>query len=117
MCLFTILRWVINALLLVVITYLVPGVYVQNFYYALLTVAVLGLVNALIRPVIILLTLPVNILTLGLFTLVINGFMFWLVASILEGFSVANFWAALIGALIYALLSMLVSYLEGNRSQ
>lgn len=116
MCLFTILRWIINALLLVVITYLVPGVYIQNFYYALLTVAVLGLVNALIRPVIILLTLPVNILTLGLFTIVINGFMFWLVASILEGFSVTNFWVALIGALIYALLSMLVSYLEGNRS-
>lgn len=117
MCLYVILRWVINALLLVLITYMVPGVYVQNFYYALAIVVVLGLANALIRPIIVLLTLPINVLTLGLFTIVINGFMFWLVASILEGFSVTNFWAALIGALIYALLSILVSYLEGKRSR
>ena len=114
MCLYAILRWVINALLLLVITQLVPGFDVSSFGYALIVVIVLGLVNALIRPMIVILTLPINILTLGLFTLVINGFMFWLVASILEGFSVTNFWAAFFGALIYALLSMLISYLDGS---
>jgi len=93
----------------------VPGVQVSGFYYALLVVAVLGLVNALIRPIIVVLTLPINILTLGLFTLIINGLMFWMVASILEGFSVTNFWAAFFGALVYALLSMLVSYLDSSK--
>ena len=115
MCLFAILRWVINALFLITITYTVPGVQVSGFYYALLVVAVLGLVNALIRPIIVVLTLPINILTLGLFTLIINGLMFWMVASILEGFSVTNFWAAFFGALVYALLSMLVSYLDSSK--
>lgn len=117
MCLFAILRWIINALLLITITYIVPGVYVQSFYYALVVVIVLGLVNALIRPILILLTLPINILTLGLFTLVINGLMFWLVASILEGFTVTNFWAAFFGALVYALFSILVSFLDNREAE
>ena len=117
MCLFAILRWIINALFLIAITYIVPGVYVQSFYYALVVVAVLGLVNALIRPVLLILTLPINLLTLGLFTLVINGLMFWFVSSILEGFSVTNFWAAFFGALVYALFSMLISYLDQPQSK
>lgn len=112
MCLFIMLRWIANALMLLLIAYLIPGVVIENFYYALLVVLVLGLVNTLIRPFLILLTLPINILTLGLFTLVINGLMFWLVASILEGFSVTNFTVAFFGALIYAFFSMLMSYTE-----
>ena len=115
MFLYGILRWVINALFLFILTYTVPGIQVSSYYYALLVVAVLGLVNALIRPIIIVLTLPINILTLGLFTLVINGFMFWLVASMLSGFSVTNYWAAFFGALVYALLSMLISYLDSPK--
>lgn len=80
-----------------------------NFWSALIAALVIGLVNALIRPLLLILTLPVNILTLGLFTLVINAFMFWLASSIVKGFDVANFWAAFWGALVFWLVSWLVN--------
>ena len=94
------IRWLIYAVAIMLLTYVVPGISVKNFYSALLAALVLGLVNAVIRPLIILLTLPVNILTLGLFTLVINALMLWLVSSIVKGFDVKNFVAAFLGALI-----------------
>jgi len=112
MFLYSLLRWIINALILMVITYFVPGVVVASFYYALVIVIVLGLINALIRPLIILLTLPINIMSLGLFTFVINALMFWLAASVLDGFVVFDFWSAFLGALIYAVLSTAVSYID-----
>ncbi|MBI5071638.1 phage holin family protein [Candidatus Falkowbacteria bacterium] len=93
-------RWLIYAVAIMLLTYIVPGISVKNFYSALLAALVLGLVNAVIRPLIILLTLPVNILTLGLFTLVINALMLWFVASIVKGFDVKNFVAAFLGALV-----------------
>ena len=105
-----ILRWVLNALTLIAIAYYLPGVEVAGFYAALITALILGLVNAVIRPVLILLTLPINILTLGLFTFIINGLMFWFVASIVEGFSVANYTAAFFGALILSLVSWLLGW-------
>ncbi len=89
--------------------YVVPGVSVKNFWAALIAALVIGLVNALVRPILLILTLPVNILTLGLFTLVINALMFWLASSIVRGFDVANFWAAFWGALVYWLVSWLVN--------
>src|SRR5947199_771774 len=82
---------------------------VESFVTALITALVLGLVNTLIRPVLIVLTLPINVLTLGLFTFVINGLLFWFVASFVPGFFVAGFWSAVGGAIIYSLLSWALS--------
>jgi len=110
-----ILRWLISALSVMAAAYIVPGVSVANFWTALIAALVIGLVNALIRPLILILTLPVNILTLGLFTLVINALMFWLASSIVKGFDVANFKAAFLGALVYWLVSWLVNGLFGTK--
>ena len=95
--------------------YLVPGVRVANLWSALVAALIIGLVNALIRPLILLLTLPVNILTLGLFTLVVNALMFWLASSIAKGFDVANFKAAFLGALVFWLVSWIVNGLLGTK--
>jgi putative membrane protein len=94
------IRWLIYAVAIMLLTYIIPGISVRSFYSALIAALVLGLVNAVIRPLLILLTLPVNILTLGLFTLVINALMLWLVASVVKGFDVKNFAAAFLGALV-----------------
>lgn len=94
-----ILRWILNALALLLVTNLVPDVHVEGFYAALVVALVLGVVNALIRPVLVLLTLPINLLTLGLFTLVINALLFWFVSTLVKGFQVAGFGAAFWGAL------------------
>lgn len=102
------LRWLLSAAALMLITYYVPGIGVASFYTALVAALVLGLVNALIRPVLLVLTLPVNILTLGLFTLVINTFLFWLVSTVVKGFTVAGFWPAFWGALIMMLVGWLL---------
>ena len=103
------LRWALSALSVIVTAYIVPGVTVTNVWSALVAALVIGLVNALIRPLILLLTLPVNIVTLGLFTFVINALMFWLASSIVKGFDVANFRAAFFGALVYWIVSWLVN--------
>lgn len=109
------LTWALNALVLLAIPYLLESVRVETFYAALVAALCIGLVNALIRPVLILITLPINILTLGLFTFVINGLLFWLVASFVKGFYVAGFWAAFWGALLYSLFSALASLLVFGR--
>lgn len=108
------LRWAISALSVIAAAYLVPGVRIANVWAAFVAALVIGLVNALVRPILILLTLPVNILTLGLFTLVINALMFWFASSIAKGFDVANFGAAFFGALVYWLVSWLVNGLFGT---
>src|SRR5881409_1116976 len=95
--------WLINALALLALPYLVPSVQVESIYTALVAALLLGLVNTLIRPLLVLLTLPVTVLTLGLFIFVINGLLFWFVASFVKGFSVAGFWSAFFGAMVYAL--------------
>ncbi len=104
------LRWLLNAVTLIAIAYYLPGVEVAGFYAALITALILGLVNAIIRPVLLLLTLPINLLTLGLFTFFINGLMFWFVATIVEGFDVASYSAAFMGALIMSLVSWLLGW-------
>lgn len=98
-------RWFIAALALIVVAYLLPGISVSSFYIALIAALILGLVNTFIRPVLLLLTLPLNILTLGLFTFVINALLFLFVASFVQGFEVSGFWVALVGALIVSVLS------------
>jgi len=103
--------WLINALALLAVSYLIPSVQVAGFGAALVAALVLGLVNAVIRPLLILLTLPVTILTLGLFIFVINGLLFLAVANLLEGFEVAGLWPAIVGAIVYSVISWLLSAL------
>jgi putative membrane protein len=105
------LTWIINAAALFAVPYLMQSVRVDSFATALVAALILGLVNTLIRPILVLLTLPVTIITLGLFIFVINGLMFWLVANFIKGFSVAGFSSAVIGALLYSIISWALSTL------
>ena len=100
-----ILTWFINAAALFAVPYLIHSVRVTSIKAALVAALVLGLVNTLIRPVLVVLTLPVTVLSLGLFIFILNGFMFWLVAHLVGGFHVDNFWAAIGGALLYSVIS------------
>ncbi|MCI0619753.1 phage holin family protein [Candidatus Wolfebacteria bacterium] len=97
----------ITALALLAVAYLVPGIAVSEFLVALLVALVLGLLNLIVKPILVVLTLPINILTLGLFLWVINGFLFWLAAKFIEGFSVSGFWTAVLGALIVSVFAWL----------
>jgi putative membrane protein len=108
------LRWVINALALLAVAYLYTGVKVDSFTAAMIAALVLGLVNAILRPILVILTLPVTILTLGLFVFVINALMFWLVAEMVSGFHVAGFWAAMIGSILFSIITLLTSWLLGS---
>jgi putative membrane protein len=105
------LVWLINALALLVLPYVVPSVRVDSFLTALVAALLLGLVNTLIRPLLVLLTLPVTLVTLGLFVFVINALLFWFVASFVQGFSVGGFGSAFFGAIVYALISWAASHL------
>ena len=110
--------WLVNAVALMAVAYLLPGVTVASFVTALIAALILGLVNAVIRPLLILLTLPATLLTLGLFIFVINGLLFWMVASLLDGFRVAGFWSAVLGAIVYGLISWAASTLiSGGKRQ
>jgi putative membrane protein len=99
------LAWIINAIALFLVPYLLHSVYIQSIGTALIAAALLALVNTLIKPILLVLTLPVTVLTLGLFIFIINGLMFWLVANLVGGFAVAGFWSAVAGALIYSIIS------------
>jgi putative membrane protein len=103
--------WLINAAALAAVAYLMPSVSIDSAGAALAAALVLGLVNALVRPVLVLLTLPVTVLTLGLFIFVINGLLFWAVGSFVSGFHVAGFWSGVFGAIIFSLISWLLSAL------
>ena len=89
-----ILLWILNAVALLAVAYLMPSIKIGSFSAAMLAALLLGLVNAVIRPLLVVLTLPVTLLTLGLFIFVINGLMFWLAGSIFQGFTVNGFWPA-----------------------
>ena len=104
-------RWLLNAIALLAVAYLYEGVQVSGLTAALLAALVLGLVNAIVRPILVLLTLPVTILTLGLFLFVINALLFWLVAEIVGGFRVTGVVAALVGSVLYSLITLLTSWL------
>lgn len=110
------LVWVLNALALLAVTYLMPSIQVAGFGAALIAAAVIGLVNMLIRPLLVLLTLPVTLLTLGLFIFVINGLLFFAVGRLLEGFEVHSVWAGILGAILYSLISWALSALLPGRN-
>ena len=103
-----IVRWLLLAAALLLVAHLYSGVQVASFTSALIAALVLGLFNTLVRPLLVLLTLPVTLVTLGLFLFVINALMFWAAASVLQGFQVTGFTAALIGSLLYSLCAMLI---------
>lgn len=105
------LIWFINAVALFALPYLMTSIRVDSVGAALIGSLVLGLINALIRPVLVLLTLPATLLTLGLFIFVINGLLFWAMASLVGGFHVAGFWSAVGGAILYSIISWLLSAL------
>lgn len=101
-------KWLLAACALLMVAYLYPGVQIQSFGSALIAAAFIGLFNILLRPILVVLTLPVTLVTLGLFLFVINALMFWAAASLLDGFGVNGFWAALLGSLIYSALMLVV---------
>lgn len=99
------LIWILNALALLTVANFVPGIHLDSFVDAMIAAFFLGLVNTLIRPLLLLLTLPVTLLTLGLFIFVINGLLFWFVGSVLKGFVVDGFWFGVFGAVLYSIIS------------
>lgn len=104
----TILTWLLAACALLLVAYLYPGVQVKSFSSALIAAFVIGLFNMVLRPILVVLTLPVTIVTLGLFLFVINALLFWAAASMLDGFHVNGFGAALLGSLIYSAIMLVV---------
>jgi putative membrane protein len=103
--------WLINAVALFALPYVFPWVTVDTFLSAVIAAVVLGLINTLIRPVLVVLTLPVTVVTLGLFIFVINGLLFWWVGSFVDGFHVGGFWSGFFGAIVYSLISWLLAAL------
>jgi putative membrane protein len=103
--------WLVNTVALVLVAYLMPSVAISSAGAALIAALVLGLVNAVIRPLLVLLTLPVTLLTLGLFIFVLNGLLFWAVGSLVPGFHVAGFWSGVLGAIVFSVISWLLSAL------
>ncbi|OGP51054.1 MAG: hypothetical protein A2Y79_00450 [Deltaproteobacteria bacterium RBG_13_43_22] len=104
------IKWFINALAIYVTSYLVKGIEFTGAAALIMAAALLGILNALIRPILIILTLPINILTLGLFTLIINGGMLWFVSLLIKGFIIQGFWPAVIGALMISIVSWIINW-------
>jgi putative membrane protein len=109
------LLWILNAVALLAVTWLLPSIQVSGFGAALIAALVLGFINTLVRPVLALLTLPITVLTLGIFYLVLNGFLFWLASALLPGFHVEGFWAAVFGAILYGVIAWALSALIPNK--
>lgn len=103
-----ILKWILSAAALLFVAYIYSGVEVKSFTAALIAAFVIGLLNTIVRPILVVLTLPVTVITLGLFLFVINALMFWAAASVLDGFHVRGFGAALLGSLIYSVIGLVV---------
>ena len=111
------IRWLISAFSIMVTAYLVNGIHVSGFLSAFFAAAILGILNAFFRPVLFILTLPINILSLGLFTFVINALLLMMVSGVISGFSVDGFWAALFGSLLISLVSWLLTSLINEKGR
>ena len=105
------LVWLINAAALFALPYIFNSIRVETFYTALIVALILSIINTVIRPILLVLTLPITLLTLGLFIFVLNGLLFWFVASFVKGFTIAGFWPAVFGAIVYSLISWVASAL------
>ena len=110
-----IIRWLLAALILLVVSRLVPGIEIAGWYTAIIVALVLGLLNALVKPILVVLTFPITIVTLGLFVFVINALLFWFASSFLDGFVVAGFWSAFFGALLMSFFSSIISLSTKNK--
>jgi len=104
-----IIKWLINSVALLVVVNMIPGTSVSNWTTLIVAALVLGLINIFFKPVVLLLTLPINVVSLGLFTLIINTALFYLTAMIVKGFTVTGFWAAFWGAFVFSLISLLLN--------
>jgi putative membrane protein len=102
-------RWLLLAAALLFVAYVYDGVTLNGFQAALIAAFVIGLLNTFVKPLLVILTLPVTVITVGLFLFVINALMFWAAASLLDGFNVTGFKAALVGSVIYSVLSYLIN--------
>lgn len=111
------IKWLIATLAIIIGAYLLPGVNVDSFFAALVAALVLGIINTIIKPILIILTLPINILTLGLFTLVINAGLILLGSAIVPGFNVDSFWWALLFGIILALITFALNQIRNNSPQ
>jgi putative membrane protein len=109
------LNWLVSAIAILIAGYLLPGIHIRGFVTALVLVVVLGLINAILKPILIILTLPVNILTLGLFTLVINALLILLASSIVPGFLVDGFWWALLFSIVLSLVNAFLGSFKQQR--
>lgn len=105
------IRWIVNAVALLVVAKLVPGIDASSITTLFVMALVLGLLNAVVRPILLILTFPITVVTLGLFILVLNALVFWLAAAFVPGFSVDGFIAALLGALVFSVVSMVTSWI------
>lgn len=110
--LYTLLRWFLYSLIILFIAWLIPGISVTGIGSALIAIIIIGLINAILKPLVYLITLPINILTLGLFSLVINAFLFMLAGWLTPGFTVEGFWSALLGSLILSVLSIPINKID-----
>lgn len=108
-----IIHWIIAALAVAITAYLLPGIRVTGFFAAFVTALILGLVNAFVKPVLVVLTLPLNILTLGLFTLVINALMVMLTSAIVPGFEIRGFWWALLFSIVLSVINYVLGLMAG----
>lgn len=111
------IRWIFLMIAIMVTSYLLPGIDVSGVLSAFIAAAVLGILNAVLRPILIILTLPINILTIGLFTLIINAGMLKLTAFLISGFFVHGFWTAVLGSLIISIVSWLLNGLISDRGR
>ena len=107
---FFVVRLIINMVAILIISYLFPRmIWVDGFWAALVAAFLLGVVNAIIRPILVFLTLPLTVVTLGLFLLVVNGLMLWLVSALVRGFHVSGFWGAVLGSILISIVSWVLS--------
>lgn len=111
----TIAKLLIVTLAFLAASYLIPGIEVASFYTALIIAVLWGLINLILRPFLIFVTLPINFLTIGLFTFVINGFLFWFLGTFIKGFEVAGFLVAIIGALVVSVITSIGNSLIDNK--
>ena len=111
------LRWFVLTAAVLIASWLLDGIYVTGLFPALLAAATLGILNAFLRPLLILFTLPINILTLGLFTFLINALMLKIVSEVIPGFYIHGFWTAVLGALIIGTVSWLLNGFVGGRGR
>ena len=111
------IRWLILTIAIIVASYLLEGIHISGFFSAFFAAAILGILNALFRPILIVLTLPINILTLGLFTFIINALMLKMASGVIPGFEVHGFWTAVFGSLIISIVSWLLNSFISDRGR